>query len=69
MRLVCEVARAGKNVEEPRLDERREVRREPEPGTVADNLTRLSVGLEHPEDLWRDLEAALAEIDPVSLES
>ncbi|WP_026531274.1 trans-sulfuration enzyme family protein [Haematomicrobium sanguinis] len=40
-----------------------------EPGTVADNLTRLSVGLEHPEDLWRDLEAALAQIDPVSLES
>lgn len=40
-----------------------------EPGTVADNLTRLSIGLEHPEDLWRDLEAALQEIDPVSLES
>jgi cystathionine gamma-synthase len=27
-----------------------------------DTLIRLSVGLEHPDDLWRDLEQALATI-------
>ena len=31
-----------------------------EPGTVPDNLVRMSVGIENVEDLWRDLEAALA---------
>jgi cystathionine gamma-synthase len=41
------------------LIERR--RRHPaEPPTVPDNLLRLSVGVEDVEDLWRDLEAALA---------
>ena len=41
------------------LIERR--RRHPaEPSTVPDNLLRLSVGIEDVEDLWRDLDAALA---------
>ena len=43
------------------LIERR--RRHPaEPHTVPDNLLRLSVGVEDVEDLWRDLEAALAQV-------
>jgi cystathionine gamma-synthase len=45
------------------LIERR--RRHPaEPPTVPDNLLRLSVGVEDIEDLWRDLEAALAQVIP-----
>ena len=41
------------------LIERR--RRHPsEPSTVPDNLLRLSVGVEDVDDLWRDLDAALA---------
>ena len=41
------------------LIERR--RRQPgEPHTVPANLLRLSVGIEHPEDLWNDLQQALA---------
>ncbi len=45
------------------LIERR--RRHPaEPSTVPDNLLRLSVGVEDVEDLWRDLAAALAPLDP-----
>ena len=41
------------------LIERR--RRQPgEPKTVPENLLRLSVGIEHVEDLWADLEQALA---------
>jgi cystathionine gamma-synthase len=45
------------------LIERR--RRHPtEPSTVPDNLLRLSVGVEDVEDLWRDLEAALAHVIP-----
>jgi len=45
------------------LIERR--RRHPaEPSTVPDNLLRLSVGIEDIEDLWRDLEAALAHVTP-----
>ena len=45
------------------LIERR--RRHPsEPATVPDNLLRLSVGVEDVEDLWRDLEAALAHLIP-----
>jgi cystathionine gamma-synthase len=31
-----------------------------EASTIPEGLVRLSVGLEHPEDLWADLEAALA---------
>lgn len=31
-----------------------------EPGTVPDNLVRMSVGIENVEDLWSDLEQALA---------
>jgi cystathionine gamma-synthase len=43
------------------LIERR--RRHPgEPSSVPDNLLRLSVGVEDVEDLWRDLEAALAHV-------
>jgi len=43
------------------LIERR--RRHPaEPPSVPDNLLRLSVGVEDAEDLWRDLEAALATV-------
>jgi len=38
-------------------------RRHPsEPSTVPDNLIRLSVGVEDVDDLWRDLEAALAHL-------
>jgi cystathionine gamma-synthase len=45
------------------LIERR--RRHPaEPSTVPDNLLRLSVGVEDIEDLWRDLQAALAHVIP-----
>lgn len=45
------------------LIERR--RRHPsEPSTVPDNLLRLSVGVEDVEDLWRDLDAALAHLTP-----
>jgi len=45
------------------LIERR--RRHPaEPSTVPENLLRLSVGIEDIEDLWRDLEAALAHVIP-----
>jgi cystathionine gamma-synthase len=45
------------------LIERR--RRHPaEPPTVPDNLLRLSVGVEDIEDLWRDLEGALAYVVP-----
>jgi len=45
------------------LIERR--RRHPaEPPTVPDNLLRLSVGVEDIQDLWRDLEAALAYVIP-----
>ena len=45
------------------LIERR--RRHPaEPPTVPENLLRLSVGVEDIEDLWRDLEAALAHVIP-----
>ncbi len=40
-------------------------RRHPaEPPTVPDNLLRLSVGIEDIEDLWNDLEAALACVSP-----
>jgi cystathionine gamma-synthase len=47
------------------LIERR--RRHPaEPATVPDNLLRLSVGVEDIEDLWRDLEAALARVIPAT---
>jgi cystathionine gamma-synthase len=47
------------------LIERR--RRHPaEPSTVPDNLLRLSVGVEDVEDLWRDLDAALAHVIPPS---
>jgi cystathionine gamma-synthase len=43
------------------LIERR--RRHPaEPASVPDNLLRLSVGVEDVEDLWRDLDAALAQV-------
>lgn len=35
-----------------------------EPSSVPDNLLRLSVGIEDVEDLWRDLEAALAHVVP-----
>jgi len=41
------------------LIERRR-RHSAEPSTVPDNLLRLSVGVEDVDDLWRDLEAALA---------
>jgi cystathionine gamma-synthase len=45
------------------LIERR--RRHPgEPATVPVNLLRLSVGIEDVEDLWRDLDAALAHVVP-----
>jgi cystathionine gamma-synthase len=45
------------------LIERR--RRHPgEPATVPDNLLRLSLGVEDIEDLWRDLDAALAHLTP-----
>jgi cystathionine gamma-synthase len=45
------------------LIERR--RRHPaEPPTVPDNLLRLSVGVEDIDDLWRDLQAALAHVIP-----
>jgi cystathionine gamma-synthase len=45
------------------LIERR--RRHPaEPSTVPDNLLRLSVGVEDIEDLWHDLDAALAQVIP-----
>jgi cystathionine gamma-synthase len=45
------------------LIERR--RRHPaEPHSVPDNLLRLSVGVEDVEDLWRDLDAALAQVVP-----
>jgi cystathionine gamma-synthase len=45
------------------LIERR--RRHPgEASTVPENLLRLSVGVEDIEDLWRDLEAALAHVTP-----
>lgn len=45
------------------LIERR--RRHPsEPSTVPGNLLRLSVGVEDVEDLWRDLDAALAHVIP-----
>jgi len=33
---------------------------------VADGLLRLSVGLEDPDDLWRDLEQALAAVPSVA---
>ena len=39
------------------LERRRRVPLEPE--TVPENLVRLSVGIEHVEDLWTDLDAAL----------
>jgi cystathionine beta-lyase/cystathionine gamma-synthase len=29
---------------------------------ISDGLLRLSVGLEHPEELWQDLEQALGHI-------
>ncbi len=45
------------------LIERRR-RHSAEPPTVPDNLLRLSVGVEDVEDLWRDLEAALAHVVP-----
>jgi len=45
------------------LIERR--RRHPlEPSTVPDNLLRLSVGIEDVDDLWRDLDSALAQVIP-----
>ncbi|MBG6190514.1 cystathionine gamma-synthase [Arthrobacter sp. CAN_A212] len=45
------------------LIERR--RRQPgEPATVPEALVRLSVGIENPEDLWADLEQALAPLRP-----
>jgi cystathionine gamma-synthase len=45
------------------LIERR--RRHPtEPITVPENLLRLSVGIEDIEDLWRDLQSALAQVVP-----
>ena len=45
------------------LIERR--RRHPaEPSTVPDNLLRLSVGVEDVEDLWHDIESALAHVIP-----
>jgi cystathionine gamma-synthase len=45
------------------LIERR--RRHPgEASTVPENLLRLSVGVEDIEDLWRDLDAALAHVVP-----
>ena len=47
------------------LIERRR-RHPPEPSTVPDNLLRLSVGVEDVEDLWRDLDAALAHVIPPS---
>ena len=34
-----------------------------EPASVPDNLVRLSVGIENVEDLWADLEQALATLD------
>jgi cystathionine gamma-synthase len=34
-----------------------------EPLSVPDNLVRLSVGIENVEDLWADLEQALAALD------
>jgi cystathionine gamma-synthase len=47
------------------LIERR--RRHPaEPASVPDNLLRLSVGVEDIEDLWRDLDAALARVVPAT---
>ena len=42
---------------ESQLERRR--RQPSEPETVPDNLIRLSVGIEHVEDLWADLDAAL----------
>jgi cystathionine beta-lyase/cystathionine gamma-synthase len=29
---------------------------------ISDSLVRLSVGIEHVEDLWRDLETGLAKV-------
>ena len=34
-----------------------------EPASVPDNLVRLSVGIENVEDLWADLQQALATLD------
>ncbi len=34
-----------------------------EPASVPDNLVRMSVGIENVEDLWADLEQALATLD------
>ncbi|MBP6827614.1 MAG: cystathionine gamma-synthase family protein [Saprospiraceae bacterium] len=34
---------------------------------ISDALVRLSVGVEHPEDLWWDLEQALAAVPPVKM--
>ncbi|MEP7034860.1 MAG: PLP-dependent transferase [Dermatophilaceae bacterium] len=45
------------------LIERRR-RHSAEPSTVPDNLLRLSVGVEDLEDLWRDLDGALACLTP-----
>jgi cystathionine gamma-synthase len=42
---------------ESQLERRR--RQPSEPESVPDNLIRLSVGIEHVEDLWTDLDQAL----------
>jgi cystathionine gamma-synthase len=47
---------------ESQLERRR--RYEAEAGTVPENLVRLSVGIEHVEDLWADLAAALDTVAP-----
>jgi cystathionine gamma-synthase len=47
------------------LIERRR-RHSTEASTVPDNLLRLSVGIEDVEDLWGDLQGALAQVVPVS---
>lgn len=46
---------------ESSLERRR--RHAAEATTVPDSLIRLSVGIEHVEDLWRDLEGALTQLD------